>query len=112
MPTKILFTNFRKSKDLTAFSSLKIFLAPIRKKEWLTFTKLPKKYRVILFHRVLQILLTKLGTDGGVRITKESVNERGTGMTVGDAVATEAERMRTIWHDYNVLPTAPLGEHL
>jgi len=67
---------------------------------------------VILFHRVLQILLTKLGTDGGVRITKESVNERGTGMTVGDAVATEAERMRTIWHDYNVLPTAPLGEHL
>jgi len=56
--------------------------------------------------------LIESGTDGGVRITKESVNERGTGITVGDAVTTEAERMKELWHDYNLLPTAPLGTYL
>ncbi|CBY21455.1 unnamed protein product [Oikopleura dioica] len=57
---------------------------------------------------LLEITEEVPGTDGGVRITKESVNERGTGITVGDAVTTEAERMKELWHDYNLLPTAPL----
>ncbi|CAG5107195.1 Oidioi.mRNA.OKI2018_I69.chr1.g3199.t1.cds [Oikopleura dioica] len=48
------------------------------------------------------------GTNGGVRITKESVNEKGFGMTVGSALAAERERMRELWGEYGDLPYNPL----